>query len=114
MSVIFSFYAVFGRTMERVIARDRLFEHVASRHMTTFDGQWWREAGGPGGGGRLDIFSGQFFFIVYFLCIQFFLLQKVKKRGLGGDKKKKELQIKKYLPPGILESLILPLPYKRL
>ena len=107
MSVIFSFYAVFGRTMERMIARDRLFEHVASRHMTkgqtTFDGQWWREAAGAGG--RLDIFSGQFFFIVYFLCIQFFLLQKVKKRGLGGDKKKKELQIKKYLPPGIFGKL---------
>ena len=70
MSVIFSFYAVFGRTMERVIARDRLFEHVASRHMTkgqtTFDGQWWREAGG-GGGGRGE--TGHFFRPIFFHCV---------------------------------------------
>ena len=112
MSVIFSFYVVFGRTMERVIARDRLFEHVASRHMTKGQPLSMASGGGrqgEGGGGDWTFFSCQFFFIVYFLCIQFFLLQKVKKRGLGGDKKKKELQIKKYLPPGILESLILPL-----
>ena len=63
MSVIFSFYAVFGRTMERVIARDRLFEHVASRHMTkgqtTFDGP------PPLSGGDWTFFPANFFHCVF-------------------------------------------------
>ena len=99
MSVIFSFYAVFGRTMERVIARDRLFEHVASPHMTkgqtTFDGQWWREAGGGGGaGGDWTFFPANFFSLCIFCVYNFFFCKKFKKEGWGETRKRKNCRLK--------------------